>query len=229
MEYRRIVPALLMAGLLAGAAAARAETVRVPKAPDVVRPGEPSRFVPLSLTHLQGDADFPVLLLGKVDAGFPQFAWWSWMPATGRTRGRCARNPSSSTCSSPRARAISRFSWMRDLPIRGMPRGCSSRAGQRNSSISWHASAPVTAGTGLRQALAGSDPADRAMPVYRPWQRQPPPARRDEISAVIGGAQPSLRGDPSGRRLPPPGRQRRRFWRGLSESNAEPGPGPWGW
>ena len=74
MDYRRIVPALLMAGLLAGAVSARAETVRVPKAPDVVPPGGQGRFVPLSVTHLNGDADFPVLLLGKVDAGFPQFA-----------------------------------------------------------------------------------------------------------------------------------------------------------
>jgi hypothetical protein len=74
MECRRIVPALLLAGLLAGAASARAEIVWVPTAPDVVGPGGEGRFVPLRLTHLNGDADFPMLLVGKVDAGFPQFA-----------------------------------------------------------------------------------------------------------------------------------------------------------
>lgn len=70
---RHCVLALLLAGLLAGAPAARADDTLVSEGPDVVRPIMQGQFMPRGITFLNGDRDFPVVFIKKVGQGFPQF------------------------------------------------------------------------------------------------------------------------------------------------------------
>ncbi len=74
MKSRRMIALLVVCGVLSLLPAqARTAGAAPSGAPDLTDPSVLAKFVPVGLSHLGNDPDFPVLLLANLGEGVPQF------------------------------------------------------------------------------------------------------------------------------------------------------------
>ncbi len=72
MDARRILPAALIAVFLS-LGGAHAQTVLPPGVPDLRDPAVQAEYMPIDISYLNGDPDFPLVVLARRDEGSPQF------------------------------------------------------------------------------------------------------------------------------------------------------------
>lgn len=73
MKSRRVIVLLVVCGVLLLSLQARTAAARPPGVPDLNDPAVLAQFVPVGLSRLGDDPDFPVLLLANLGEGVPQF------------------------------------------------------------------------------------------------------------------------------------------------------------